>query len=85
MKVAQRLSVLFTRLEIPVGISVHAGVAYFGAMNTADGLMNISAAGEELKLAARRARVLERHAIDTEVAGSKLAWMAVNWSCVLWS
>lgn len=53
VKVAQRLSVLFTRLGIPVGISVHAGVAYFGAMNTADGLMNISAAGEEVNLAAR--------------------------------
>jgi adenylate cyclase len=60
VKVAQRLSVLFTRLGIPVGISVHAGVAYFGAMNTADGLMNISAAGEEVNWRPVSARRLQR-------------------------
>jgi adenylate cyclase len=53
LKVAQRLSETFVRQNIPVGISVHAGVAYFGAMSTADGLTNISAAGEEVNMAAR--------------------------------
>ena len=55
LKVAQHLSSIMTRQQIPVGISVHAGVAYFGAMSTADGLTNISAAGEEVNLAARLA------------------------------
>jgi adenylate cyclase len=39
--------------KIPVGIAVHAGVAYFGAMGEADGLTNISAIGDEVNLAAR--------------------------------
>jgi len=55
LKVAEHLSMVMARQEIPVGISVHAGVAYFGAMSTADGLTNISAAGEEVNLAARLA------------------------------
>jgi len=55
LKVAQRLSMIMTRQKIPVGISVHAGVAYFGAMSTADGLTNIAAAGEEVNMAARLA------------------------------
>jgi len=55
LKVAQRLATVMTQMAIPVGISVHAGMAYFGAMNTADGLTNISAAGEEVNMAARLA------------------------------
>jgi len=55
LKVAQHLATVMTRQKIPVGISVHAGVAYFGAMSTADGLTNISAAGEEVNTAARLA------------------------------
>jgi adenylate cyclase len=55
LRVAQHLATTLTRQEIPVGISVHAGVAYFGAMSTTDGLTNISAAGEEVNLAARLA------------------------------
>jgi len=43
------------RQEIPVGIGVHAGVAYFGAMGTADGLTDISAIGDEVNVAARLA------------------------------
>lgn len=53
LKVARRLSEAFARQQIPVGISVHAGVAYFGSMSTADGLTNIAAAGEEVNMAAR--------------------------------
>jgi len=39
--------------KIPVGIGVRAGVAYFGAMGSAEGLMNISAIGDEVNTAAR--------------------------------
>ena len=53
LKVAQRLSGVFERQKIPVGIGVHAGVAYFGSMTTTDGLTNISAAGEEVNMTAR--------------------------------
>lgn len=55
LKVAQRLSTDLQRQQIPVGISVHAGVAYFGAMSTEDGLTNIAATGEEVNMAARLA------------------------------
>ncbi len=41
--------------KIPVGIGVHTGIAYFGAMGSADGLVNISAIGDEVNTAARRA------------------------------
>ena len=43
------------RQQIPVGIGVHAGVAYFGSMGTADGLIDIAAIGDEVNLAARLA------------------------------
>ena len=55
LKVAQRLAASLKQQGIPVGISVHAGTAYFGAMSTADGMTNISAAGEAVNLAARLA------------------------------
>lgn len=51
--VAQNLSQLMARQNIPVGIGVHSGVAFFGAMGTADGLTEISAIGEEVNMAAR--------------------------------
>jgi len=53
--VARNLAKEMERQKIPVGISVHAGVAYFGAMTTSDGLTTISASGEEINLAARLA------------------------------
>lgn len=55
IKVAQNLSKEMERQKIPVGISVHAGQAYFGSMTTADGLTSIAATGEEINLAARLA------------------------------
>jgi adenylate cyclase len=55
IRVAQSLLRMMERQKIPVGIGVHAGVAYFGAMGTADGLVEISAIGEEVNLAARLA------------------------------
>jgi adenylate cyclase len=38
---------------IPVGIGVHAGVAYFGVMGGQDGLTDLTALGEEVNTAAR--------------------------------
>jgi adenylate cyclase len=55
VKVAQKLLRIMARQKIPVGIGVHAGVAYFGAMGTPEGLTNISAIGEEVNTAARLA------------------------------
>jgi len=55
IEVAQSLLRVMERQEIPVGIGVHAGVAYFGAMGTAEGLTDISAKGEEVNMAARLA------------------------------
>lgn len=55
IKVAQNLLRAMERQKIPVGIGVHAGTAYFGAMGTAEGLTEISAIGDEVNLAARLA------------------------------
>jgi adenylate cyclase len=55
IEVAQHLSRVMAQEEIPVGIGVHAGVAYFGAMGTAEGLTDISAIGDEVNTAARLA------------------------------
>jgi adenylate cyclase len=52
---AQNIQQIMGRQKIPVGIGVHAGVAYFGAMGAADGLVNISAIGDEVNTAARLA------------------------------
>jgi adenylate cyclase len=50
---AQTIQHTMAQQKIPVGIGVHAGVAYFGAMGSADGLVNISAIGDEVNTAAR--------------------------------
>jgi adenylate cyclase len=55
LNVAQNLASIMARQEIPVGIGVHSGIAYFGAMGTADGLTDISAIGDEVNMAARLA------------------------------
>ena len=52
---AQKIQKVMEEQKIPVGIGVHAGVAYFGAMGSADGLVNISAIGDEVNTAARLA------------------------------
>jgi adenylate cyclase len=52
---AQNILKIMGQQKIPVGIGVHTGVAYFGAMGSADGLVNISAIGDEVNLAARLA------------------------------
>src|SRR5918996_1761471 len=55
IKVAQNLLGVMERQKIPVGIGVHAGIAYFGSMGTAEGLTDISAKGEEVNMTARLA------------------------------
>ena len=55
VKVAQELNRQMERQHIPVGIGVHSGVAYFGALGTADGLTDITAIGDEVNVAARLA------------------------------
>jgi len=53
--VAQKLLHVMESQNIPVGIGVHAGIAYFGSMGTTEGLTDISAKGEEVNTAARLA------------------------------
>src|SRR5215213_8170524 len=48
VKTARSLLRSMAKQNIPVGIGVNAGTAYFGAMGTADGLTNISAIGDEV-------------------------------------
>jgi adenylate cyclase len=50
---ARKLSADLAVQDIPVGIGVHFGTAYFGAMGTAEGLVDISAKGEAVNLTAR--------------------------------
>jgi adenylate cyclase len=55
IKVAQNLSRVLARQAIPIGIGVHFGKAYFGAMGTPEGLTDISAKGDAVNTAARLA------------------------------
>jgi adenylate cyclase len=50
---AQKIQNVMGTQNIPVGIGVHTGVAYFGAMGEENGLINISAIGDEVNTAAR--------------------------------
>ncbi len=52
---AQKILKVMAQQTIPVGVGVHAGVAYFGAMGEENGLVNISAIGDEVNTAARLA------------------------------
>ena len=55
IRAAQNISRLMQTQNIPVGIGVHAGMAFFGAMGSSEGLVDISAIGEEVNTAARLA------------------------------
>jgi adenylate cyclase len=55
VNVAQKLQRVMAQQEIPIGIGVHFGVAFFGAMGAAEGLTEISAIGDAVNLAARLA------------------------------
>jgi adenylate cyclase len=59
VRAAQSIARLMHKQGIPVGIGVHAGVAYFGAMGSSEGLVDISAIGEEVNTAARIASKAE--------------------------
>ena len=72
IRAAKGIARQMQKLEIPVGIGVHAGVAYFGAMGTEDGLVDISAIGEEVNTAARIAsKAAAGEIIVSEAALSK--------------
>ena len=71
IEVAQNLSRDMARQGIPVGIGVHSGVAYFGAVGSADGLTDITAIGDEVNTAARLASqaaageiIVSEHALE---------------------
>ena len=53
IRAAQKILKVMAQQKIPVGIGVHAGVAFFGAMGSTEGLVNISAIGDEVNTAAR--------------------------------
>ena len=55
IRAAQKIQKSMEQQKIPVGIGVHSGIAYFGAMGSTDGLVNISAIGDEVNTAARLA------------------------------
>jgi adenylate cyclase len=69
IQVAQDLLRVMKQQNIPVGVGVHAGVAYFGSIGTAEGLTNISAKGEEVNTAAR----LASKAVPEEIVVSEQA------------
>ena len=77
---AQKIVKTMQGQKIPVGVGVHTGVAYFGAMGEENGLVNIAAIGEEVNTAARLASKAEAGEIiiseaalsQTEVDASKL-------------
>ncbi len=74
IKVAQHLSRVMAQQGIPVGVGVHYGIAYFGAMGTADGLTDISAIGDEVNTAAR----LASNASAGEIIVSEVALQAAH-------
>ncbi len=53
VRAARKIQKIMGEQKIPVGIGVHAGVAFFGAMGSAESLVNISAIGDEVNTAAR--------------------------------
>jgi adenylate cyclase len=80
--VARQMVNVMARENIPVGIGVHAGVAYFGAVGTEDGLTDFAALGDEVNLAARIASqaaagevVVSQQALDQAgIDGRALEW-----------
>jgi len=53
IRAAQKIQKVMAQQKIPVGIGIHAGVAFFGAMGEENGLINVSAIGDEVNTAAR--------------------------------
>ena len=75
IQAAQAIARLMQKQGIPVGIGVHVGVAYFGAMGSSGGLVDISAIGEEVNTAARIASKASAGEILVSEAALKLAHM----------
>ena len=73
IRTAQKIQQNMKAQNIPVGIGVHAGVAYFGAMGSAGGLVDISAIGDEVNAAARIASQAEAGEILVSEAALTLA------------
>jgi adenylate cyclase len=78
VRVAQEISRAMQKQEIPVGIGVHAGKAFFGAMGSADGLTEFSAVGDEVNTAARLAG--QAAAGEIIVSEQALERAGVDWS-----
>ncbi len=74
LHVAQRLLKIMAQEKIPVGIGVHAGIAYFGALGGEGGLMDLSALGDEVNTAARLAAL----AAEGEIIVSEQALKAAG-------
>jgi adenylate cyclase len=82
IEVARQLARVMARESIPVGIGVHAGVAYFGAVGTEEGLTDFAALGDEVNLAARIASqaatgeiLISRPALEAAgLGGRELEW-----------
>jgi len=80
VRAAQKIQKRMDGQNIPVGIGVHTGVAYFGAMGEENGLVNISAIGDEVNTAARLASkaaageiILSEQALaQADIDGSRL-------------
>ena len=80
IRTAQKIQKSMKGQKIPVGIGVHAGLAYFGAMGSAEGVVNISAIGDEVNMAARLASkaaageiILSEQALaQADIDGSRL-------------
>lgn len=84
--VAREMSKVMAHEGIPVGIGVHSGVAFFGALGTEEGLTNFAAVGEEVNLVARIASqaaagetLVSRQALEAAgMDGSNLEWRTLE-------
>jgi adenylate cyclase len=85
LEVAQQLSRRLDGQGIPVGIGVHAGIAYFGALGAIDGLTDITAIGDEVNLAARLASKAFPGEIIVSRHCRRPGWMAAGWRAAAWS
>jgi adenylate cyclase len=78
IRAAKNIRKTMEQQDIPVGIGVHAGVAYFGAMGSEDGVVNISAIGDEVNMAARLAS--KAGAGEIIVSEKALEWAKIDGS-----
>ena len=76
IRAAQKIQKVMEQQKIPVGIGVHAGLAFFGAMGSEEGLVNISAIGDEVNTAARLAS--KAAAGEIIISERALAQAAIN-------